>query len=121
MKKRVALLEDDADIRELVIHVLTEADMEVHCYGRAKDFWENIHAVDAHLVLLDIMVPDGDGLDICHRLNSVPTTAHLPVILMSAAHSNIDYMRYGAKVFISKPFNIDDLIETIRTHLYGVR
>lgn len=115
MKKRIVVVEDDQDIREIVELILVGADFEVTGYDRVVRFWEGLSTDKPDLILLDVMLPDGNGLDICRELRSIQHTANIPVVVMSAAH---DHAHVCAEAeFVKKPFNIDDLISLVQRRI----
>src|SRR5690606_23286754 len=83
-KKTVVVLEDNAAIGELVEYLLTEQGMNVRLFDRIAAFQNSQNTFQADLYLLDIMLPDGDGHELCRNLKTDEKTAHIPVILMSA-------------------------------------
>lgn len=113
MKKKVVIVEDDQDIRELVEFILTNADFEVTGYDRVAKFWSGMDGAKPDLIVLDVMLPDGNGLDICRKLQSTGRTAHIPVVIMSAAYEKIENKCARAE-FIQKPFDIDDLVYCVQ-------
>ena len=115
MKRKVAVVEDDEDIREMVEFVLTEADFEVVGYNGAEAFWNGLGMDKPDLILLDIMLHDGNGLDICKELHSARHTVDIPVIIISAVHDHVDACADAE--FVRKPFNIDDLISRVRRRI----
>lgn len=108
MKKKIIVVEDDQDIREMVEFILEKADFEVSGYDRAAKFWAGLRTDKPDLILLDVMLPDGNGLDICKQLHAVKHTARIPVVIMSAAYDHADACAEAE--FVKKPFNIDDFI-----------
>jgi len=113
MRKQIVLVEDDLDIRELIELILTEADYEVISFDRIRDFKNSMQGQHPDLILLDIMLPDGNGIDLCQELKSDEYMRRIPVVLMSANYSNIPD-DCGAEGFIAKPFDINDLVSRIR-------
>lgn len=116
IKKKIIVLEDDPDIGELVTYILTEADMEVEVYTRATAFREHLSDLHADLYLLDIMLPDGNGLEICCELGKAEKYQHIPILLMSA-HTEEMGTRCKARAFIKKPFNIHEMVHLIQHSL----
>ncbi|MGK9128411.1 response regulator [Olivibacter sp. SA151] len=113
MKKRVIVVEDDPDISELVRYILTDGDFEVTSFDCASAFWEGIVGTEPDIVLLDIMLPDGNGLEICKEMRKSERTRNIPVVMMSAHYENIDNeCRFVP--YVKKPFDIDDLVSKVR-------
>jgi len=117
MKKKIVILEDDPAIREIIEHILTEEKLNVQSYARAASFWKSLEDTDVDLFLLDVMLPDGNGIEICNQLKSTASTSHVPVIIMSAHHQLIAADKCQAADFIQKPFDIDDFVARIQKHL----
>lgn len=101
------ILEDDRDIRELLCLILGH-EYEVAPVDCAASFWERLQHITPHAILLDIMLPDGNGIDICRELKGKNETKTIPVIMMSAHHKELQ-KDCGAQDFIRKPFDINDL------------
>ena len=113
MEKKVAVLEDDQDIRELVEFILSEAGFEVISYDRVARFWAGLRKAKPDLFLLDIMLLDGNGLDICKKLRSAQDTANIPIVIMSAAYDDVGSECVGSE-FLKKPFNVSDLLSRVQ-------
>jgi DNA-binding response OmpR family regulator len=110
--KKVIVVEDEASIREVIGLILgTEFDLRFH--ATISSFASDIRKQDADLFLLDNMLPDGTGIQLCSHLKKDSLTAHIPVILMSA-QINVSKIPHEADLFIAKPFDITDLIRAIR-------
>lgn len=115
--KQIYIVEDDNDIRELLELLLTSQGYKVQSFPNAKKFESGITSNKPDLVLLDIMLPDGNGIEICKVLTQKHETKKIPVVLMSA-HANTDISKeVGAKDFIAKPFNIEDFYRRIKNHI----
>lgn len=115
--KQIYIVEDDKDIRELLELLLISQNYKVNSFPTAKDFKIGILSKKPDLVLLDIMLPDGNGIEICKELSQKSQTREIPVVLMSA-HGNPNISEeVGAKDFIAKPFNIEDFNERIKKQL----
>lgn len=113
--KEIYILEDDDGIRELIEFLLTSEDYAVKTFPTARSFQESISHSIPDLFLLDIMLPDGNGLDLCKKLKNTTKTKDVPVVLMSA-HADIKKMD-GADDFIAKPFDVDELLSRITAQL----
>lgn len=113
--KVVCVLEDEDNIRELVQLVLESYQYKVYSYSNIKNFKEAKEATIPDIYLLDLMLPDGNGMDICQELKKNPQTKNIPIVIMSA-HANLNQMQ-GADDYLPKPFNIDDLASIISKQL----
>jgi Response regulator containing CheY-like receiver, AAA-type ATPase, and DNA-binding domains len=112
MNKQVIVLEDDREIREMVEYILSEEHLEVRSFEKVEKFWKAIDSIHSDLFLLDIMLPDGNGLEVCKQLRLQKKTQHIPIIIMSAHFSAVEGECNPAD-FIRKPFDVDDFIGTI--------
>ena len=115
MEKNIYLVEDDGDIRELIRYLLSKYGYNVFQCATAHIFREKMNELFPDLIIMDIMLPDGNGVDICAEIKSNESTRHIPVLLMSANINNaLKFNESAAEGFISKPFNIDDLLEKVQ-------
>ncbi len=113
-------VEDDMNIRELVLYALRASGFEAEGFDSATPFFEHLDAACPDLVLLDIMLPGTDGLSILHTLRETPRTANLPVILLTAKTAEYDKVRGlddGADDYLCKPFGVMELISRIKAVL----
>lgn len=107
-KKMVYVLEDDPDISEMIAYILSDAGYEVEECGTVSHFNEKLRVRVPDIFILDILLPDGNGMDICRRLRHNAHTAMTPILVMSAHQTKQDIDAAGcANDFIAKPFNID--------------
>lgn len=115
MDKTIYVVEDNDDIRELVEYLFEMEGYKVFGFPNATTFKEQIVIAIPDIVVLDVMLPDGNGIDICNKLKSTTATENIPVLLMSA-NTNVALMNKQSKAddFISKPFDIDDLINRVK-------
>lgn len=116
----IYILEDDNSIRELVVYSLKSSGMEVMGFERPSEFWEQMKKEKPSLLLLDIMLPEEDGLSILKKLRDASSTRALPIILLTAKGSEYDKVKgldSGADDYISKPFGMMELISRIRALL----
>ena len=118
MKKCVFVLEDNDELRELFTYILEQESHEVQAFPTAAAFWERIGNFLPDLFLLDVMLPDGNGLDICCELKKDPKTAAIPVIVTSA-HADLKQMnkKCAAEEFLAKPFDIYEFVDKVERHL----
>ncbi|WP_214226758.1 response regulator [Pedobacter sp. B4-66] len=84
MGKIIHVIEDDSDIRFIIEYVLLEADYEVITSATGKEFYEKIGIQHPELTLLDVMFPNGNGIDTCRALKKDQKTSHIPIVIMSA-------------------------------------
>lgn len=116
----IYVLEDDENIRELIIYTLNGQNMQAKGFGTPGEFWNAMDEKTPSLVLLDIMLPEEDGFSILQKLRSVPATKRLPVIMLTAKGSEYDIVRgldIGADDYIPKPFRMMELLSRIRALL----
>jgi len=118
MEKHVLVVEDDNDILEMVEYLLSSNGLRVHGAGSVKQFWERLSRHTPDVILLDIMLPDGNGLELCMQLKASDATKHIPIVLMSANFSQKELEgKPCGHEFISKPFNIHDLIGKVQKQI----
>ena len=116
----IYLLEDDDSIRKLVLYGLDSQGFQAKGFALPSEFWRAMDAEMAELVLLDIMLPEEDGLSILRKLRARPATKRLPIIMLTAKNSEYDRvigLDHGADDFVSKPFSMLELIARIRAVL----
>ena len=120
----IYILEDDNSIRELVVYTLNATGMEAVGFERPAPFWQAMAKEQPELLLLDIMLPDEDGLQILRRLRTAPATRALPVILLTAKSAEYDKvigLDSGADDYVAKPFGMMELLSRIRALLRRTR
>ena len=113
-------VEDDTNIRDLTVYALKQAGFEAAGFAAAGEFFVACKRRLPELVLLDIMLPDEDGISILKRLKSDAATAEIPVIMLSAKSSEIDKvtgLENGADDYITKPFGIMELLSRVKAVL----
>ena len=120
----IYFLEDDSSIRKLVIYTLNSQGMDAQGFETPSLFWSAMNGLLPDLILLDIMLPEEDGLHILARLRSNPATEHLPVLMLTAKGTEYDKvigLDAGADDYIAKPFGLMELVARIKTALrhYG--
>ncbi len=113
-------VEDDASIRELIVYTLSASGFLAEGFDCADSFFSAIKREIPDLILLDIMLPDTDGMQILDSLRKNPHTNNLPVILLTAKSDRIDKIKgldAGADDYITKPFDVLELISRIKAVL----
>jgi CheY-like chemotaxis protein len=117
MKKCVFVLEDDDDIRELFTILLEEEKYQVKSYPNAKSFLASLEHEQPDLLIMDVMLPDGNGLEICKQLKSREQTAHIPIIMVSAHHDFAEgHEKCVAEAYVAKPFDINELMKKVNQY-----
>ena len=107
--KEIFVVEDDTDIREMLEFLLESENYKVQSFPTAESFLNQLDLQRPDLILLDIMLPDGNGVTICEELKTEEKNLFLPIILMSAHINTSSFRKSCADDFIAKPFDIEDL------------
>lgn len=116
----IDLLEDDDNIRKLVCYALSKEGFLVQGYASPIEFWQGLDEELPELILLDIMLPEEDGLSILKKLKSRAKTEQIPVIMLTAKGSEFDKVMgldMGADDYVVKPFGTMELISRVRAVL----
>jgi len=121
MGKKVIVLEDDPSIREVIQLILEDENYEVEGFSDIQSFMAAYPTRNADLFLLDVMLPDGNGFDVCGKLKNGSQQNNVPVLMMSAHAKPSDMMENcSADGFIAKPFDIQDLLINVQEQMKGV-
>ena len=116
----IYVIEDDQNIREIETFALKNSGYEVIDFEKAKDFYKELDKKLPNLIVLDIMLPDENGLDIVKTLRRRVDTKNIPVILVSAKTSELDKVKgldIGADDYLCKPFGVMELISRVKALL----
>lgn len=116
----IYFVEDDANIRKLVCYALEKEGYAVKGCSLPSEFWKEIKNEKPQLILLDIMLPEEDGLSILGKLQTDSSTKNIPVIMITAKGSEFDKVTgldMGADDYIAKPFGITELTSRVRAVL----
>ena len=114
--KKIFLVEDDHGLRDLISFLLTDKNYDVEAFSNATTFEKGIESGDPDLILMDIMLPDGNGLDLCKDLKKSKDKNSIPILLMSAHADPRIADDSGACDFIKKPFDVEELYQCIEKH-----
>ena len=116
----IYVVEDDKNIREIETFALKNVGYEVAGFECAADFFGDLESRIPDLVLLDVMLPDEDGLDIVKKLRENPATKALPIIMVTAKTTELDKVKgldMGADDYMIKPFGVMELISRVKALL----
>lgn len=116
----IYIVEDDKNIREIETFALKNAGYQVEDFECAGDFFVRIEEKMPSLILLDIMLPDQDGLEIIRKLRNKPNCKQIPIILVTAKTTEIDKVKgldIGADDYMTKPFGVMELISRVKALL----
>lgn len=120
MGNLIYCVEDDVNIRELVVYALKTSGFESVGFACASDFYQGIAEKKPDMVLLDIMLPDEDGLSILEKLKNRKDMKRVPVIMLTAKAAEYDKVRgldTGADDYVTKPFGVMELISRVKAVL----
>jgi two-component system alkaline phosphatase synthesis response regulator PhoP len=120
VKERILVVEDEEDILELVNYNLTKEGYRAECVTSGEDALRKVKERIYDLIVLDLMLPGVDGLEVCKILKSDSQTAHIPIIILTAKSEESDIvlgLEFGADDYITKPFSPRVLIARIRSAL----
>ena len=116
----IYIVEDDVNIREIETFSLKNSGYTVMDFECAKDFYHKLSDKTPDLILLDIMLPDEDGLEILRKLRKNPETRKVPIIMVTAKTTEIDKVKgldSGADDYLTKPFGVMELISRVKALL----
>src|SRR5258706_8049414 len=120
MPPRIVIIEDEPDIVELVRYSFQKEGFHLESFSRGKEGLEHLHRKGADLALLDIMLPDVDGFELCRRLRADEKLRDLPVIFLTAKGAEIDRvlgLEIGADDYVVKPFSPRELLARVKAVL----
>lgn len=117
--RRILAVDDDKDILEVLQFILEDFGYEVETLSDGHFLFDKIKTTSPDLILLDIMLGNLDGRQLCKDVKSKEETHNIPVILVSASHSIQESINQNGApdAFIAKPFDIYELLDTIKTQL----
>ena len=115
MNKHIQIVEDDGDIRFIVEYILEDANYVVESFENATTFINRERVENVDLIILDVMLPDGNGIDLCRNLKADEKTINVPVIIMSAHAGSQSVLEEAcADDFINKPFDLDNFLTRVK-------
>ena len=108
MNKSVFIVEDETDMLNLLDFILTKEGFEVFKFNKAEKALAEVESLMPDLVLLDVMLPDMSGLELCKKIKDNPKTSDIPVIMLTSRNDEYDIIlgfNFGCSDYITKPFN----------------
>lgn len=118
--KLIAIIDDEDDLRRAVKKGLEKEGFAVKDFDRADALFKFANNTAPDLFILDIMLPDTDGLAICRQIRNTPKLAHIPIIFLSAKSEEIDKvlgLELGADDYMTKPFSLKELAARVKARL----
>src|SRR5204862_1016093 len=120
MGRRIVIIEDEEDIVELLRYNFRKEGFEVESFSRGKEGLESLQRKPPDVVLLDILLPDQDGIEICRRLRADERLKGVPVIFLTAKGEEVDRvlgLEIGADDYVTKPYSPRELVARVRAVL----
>jgi two-component system phosphate regulon response regulator PhoB len=120
MPKRIAIVEDEAELASLIEYNLTRHGYEAQILGGSKGTLKSLEQSKPDLVLLDVMLPDIDGFELCRQIRQSPVLARTPVLFLTARSDEVDRvlgLEIGGDDYMTKPFSPRELIARVKAHL----
>jgi two-component system phosphate regulon response regulator PhoB len=119
-RQRILVVEDEADLRDVIAYNLTREGYKVSSASGGLEGLKKAREQSPDILLLDLMLPDVDGLEVCRRLRRDPLTAAMPIIMVTAKGEESDVvlgLGIGADDYVSKPFSPSELVARVRAVL----
>lgn len=116
----IYIVEDDVNIREIEAFSLKNSGYTVEEFGSAKEFWSRIYEKVPDLIVLDVMLPDEDGLSIVKKLRQWAESRYVPIIMVTTKTTELDRVKgldRGADDYLTKPFGVMELISRVKALL----
>ena len=120
MPRTILVVEDDPDLCALLEYNLAQCGYEVATIQRLEGAMDRVREVSPDLILLDVMLPDGDGFTFCRELRAEPSLADVPVLFLTARGEDADKvlgLEIGGDDYITKPFSPRELLARVKAHL----
>ncbi len=119
-KKKILVIEDEEDIQELVKYNLSKEGYQVQCAGSGESGLQEARKTLPDLLILDLMLPGINGLDVCRQLKSDADTNHIPIIMLTAKGEESDIVigiELGADDYVTKPFSVRVFLSRVKAVL----
>ena len=120
MSQKILIIEDEPDIRKTLEYNISREGYEVICASSLSEGRQELESASFTLLLLDLMLPDGSGLDLCRELKQDKSLSSMPVIILTAKDDEVDKVvgfELGADDYVTKPFSVRELILRVKAVL----
>ena len=120
MSKRIAIVEDEAELASLVEYNLTRNGFQSRILGGGSGTLRDLETWKPDLIILDVMLPDVDGFELCRQIRKTPSLARTPVLFLTARSDEVDRvlgLELGGDDYITKPFSPRELVARVKAHL----
>ena len=118
-KRKILIVDDDQDILEIIGLIFESEGYEVELMSSGKEIFEHISQFNPDLIILDVMLGNMDGREICNNIKNTKDTLHIPIIMISATHNMAEFIKKSCRPddFLEKPFDIVNLINKVELKL----
>lgn len=120
MTKKILIIEDEPDIRKTLVYNIAREGYDVTTASSLSEGKQHIDLASFSLIILDLMLPDGSGLDLCRDIKSDANKSNIPIIILTAKDDEVDKVvgfELGADDYVTKPFSVRELILRIKAVL----
>jgi Response regulators consisting of a CheY-like receiver domain and a winged-helix DNA-binding domain len=120
LPKKVAIIEDEAELASLLEYNLQRQGLLTRIISGSKGALEQLESWKPDLVILDVMLPDGDGFDLCRRMRKLTSIGRTPVVFLTARSDEVDRvlgLEIGGDDYVTKPFSPRELMARVKAHL----
>jgi DNA-binding response OmpR family regulator len=120
MVEKVLIVDDEIDLLRLLAYILRAEDFKVVEAATGADALKKVISDKPDVILLDVMLPDMSGIDVCKKVREMFPSSRVPIIMLSArvqASDKAAGIEAGADEYVTKPFDMEDLVTRIREHL----
>src|SRR5271157_888615 len=120
MSKRIAIVEDEVELASLIEYNLTRQGYQVLILGGARGTLKALEQYKPDLILLDVMLPDADGFELCRQIRQSPAMCRIPVVFLTARSEEVDRvlgLEIGGDDYMTKPFSPRELVARVKAHL----
>jgi len=120
MPKRIAIVEDEAELAALIDYNLSRHGYEAQVLGGAKGTLKTLENFKPDLIVLDVMLPEVDGFELCRQIRQSPALSRTPVLFLTARSDEVDRvlgLEIGGDDYMTKPFSPRELIARVKAHL----